>query len=112
MRRYCSALFLLLILCGCSRLHSRGVTLQLINHENSAVSNLAVTFPGGSFGMEAIAPGASRSRWIKPLSTGALAIEFDDNSGHHSANLATLHAGEQTILTVIFSTGGKVAISG
>ena len=98
-------------LVSCSRLHSRAITLQLVNRSNTPVSNLAFEFPGGSFGVDTIAPGATRSKWFKPLSTGPLKIDFDDQSGHHSAQLLTLGAGDSGTVMATFFGNGRVEAS-
>ena len=104
-------LSLALLLCGCSRLHSRAITLHLVNASPAPVSNLAFEFPGGSFGVDAIAPGAMRQKWFKPLSSGTLKVDFDDASGRHSAQLISLHAGDSGIVKATFSGNGHVAVT-
>lgn len=106
-----AAAILTIFFCGCSRLHSRAITLQLVNRSNAPVSNLAFEFPGGSFGVDTVAPGATRQKWFKPLSTGPLKVEFDDSAGHHSAQLLTLHAGDSGTATATFTGGGEVHVS-
>jgi hypothetical protein len=99
------------VLISCSRLHSRAITLQLVNASPAPVANLAFDFPGGSFGVDTIAPGATRSKWFKPTSTGPLKVEFDDQSGHHSEQLITLQVSESGTVTATFFGSGKVQTS-
>ena len=104
-------ILLAVLLSSCSHLHSRAITLQLVNHSNAPVSNLAFEFPGGSFGVDTVAPGATRSKWFKPLSTGPLKVEFDDSAGHHSAQPLTLHDGDSGTVVLTFSGKGIVLVS-
>lgn len=107
-----SGVVLFLLLCNaCSHLHSRALTLQLVNKSNAPVTNLAFEFPGGSFGVDTVLPGATRSKWFKPLSTGPLKIDFDDQSGHHSAQLLTLSAGDSGTVVTTFLGNGRIETS-
>ena len=99
------------LLLSCSRLHSRAITLHLVNASPAPVSNLAFEFPGGSFGVDTIAPGAMRQKWFKPTSNGTLNVDFDDASGRHSVKLISLHGGDSGIVRATFSGNGHVAVT-
>lgn len=100
-----------LSLVSCSHLHSKAITLQLVNRSGVPINNLAFEFPGGSFGVDTIAPGAMRQKWFKPLSTGPLKVEFDDSAGHHSAQPLTLHDGDSGTVVLAFLGNGQVGIA-
>src|SRR5690349_33443 len=99
------------LLAGCSFVHKNGMTLELVNHSGGAVTNLAFTFGGGSFGVDSIAPGATRTRWLKPLSNGQLKVEFDDASGHHSIAPLTLEASDSGKVNLTFGGNGQVSVT-
>lgn len=110
MRRSIRFIFIFL-LTGCSFVHKNGMTLELVNRSSGPVTNLAFSFGGGSFGVDSIATGATRMRWLKPLSPGQLNIEFDDSSGHHSAAPLTLKPTDSGKVVLTFTGAGQVSVS-
>ena len=73
-------LFLCLALSGCT---AHVVEVDIVNHRDSAIRNLEVTFGGGSYGRSSIAAGATNHNRIKIFSTAPLQVQFDDVSGKH-----------------------------
>jgi len=60
---------------------SRGVDVTIRNEGQTAIHNLEFDYPGAAFGAGAIAPGASFSYRIKPLSRGDIALSFEQTDG-------------------------------
>lgn len=65
----------LLLLGGC---RSPWIQCTIVNHERGPVSLVEVNYPGGSFGVQTIAAGASYHYRFHALGTDALSIDFTD----------------------------------
>jgi len=61
--------------------HSRGIDVTIRNSGQSAIHNLEFDYPGAAFGTGNIAPGASFSYRIKPLSRGEVTVSFEQTDG-------------------------------
>src|SRR5579859_4368261 len=81
-QRLAFATVLAIVLClgGCRLLHSNGVTIQAVNSSTQFIRAIEVDFPGGSFGIAALRPGGTRSRWARMTASGSLKIIFVDDS--------------------------------
>ena len=66
-------------LSGC--ITSPVVAVNITNQCHSPVRNVEVVFPGGSYGVAAIAPGKTFRNRIKIFYRGALQVHYDDVSG-------------------------------
>jgi len=60
---------------------SRGVDVTIRNNGQNAIRNVEVDYPGAAFGIGTIAPGASFSYRIKPLSRGEITLSFEPENG-------------------------------
>jgi len=60
---------------------SRGVDVTIRNDGKSAIHNLEFDYPGAAFGTGSIAPGASFSYRVKPLSRGEVTLSFEQQDG-------------------------------
>ena len=61
--------------------HSRGIDVTIRNSGQSAIHNLEFDYPGAAFGTGNIAPGASFSYRVKPLSRGEVTVSFEHTDG-------------------------------
>jgi hypothetical protein len=78
-------LFLLAIfIAGC---RARVITVHLTNTSAQPLSIIEVSYPGGTFGRNALAAGESYRYNIKTLDDGTVKIQFTDAEGHtHKAD--------------------------
>ena len=63
---------------GC---RSRGVDVTIRNNGQNTIHNVELDYPGAAFGTGTIAPGASFSYRIKPLSRGEVTLSFEQEDG-------------------------------
>ena len=107
--------FMLLVLAfgvsGCRRfLHSNGVTIQTLNSSSQFIRTIEVDYPGGSFGIAALRPGGTRSRWVRITASGPLKLDFVDNSGEHrTAAAIKLNPNDAGSIAIEFAGDGKVS---
>jgi len=97
---------LLVRLAGC---RSPWVQCTIVNHEETPVSLVAVNYPGGSFGVQTIAAGASYHYRFHALSTDTLSIDFTDATRH--SNTVTgpeLQQNQEGSLLIEIQPGNKV----
>jgi hypothetical protein len=89
----CAALSYCLLLVGC---HSPWIQCTITNHESTPVSLVEVDYPGGTFGVQTIAAGASFRYRFRNLSTDRVSIDFTDSARHdHNAKGPTLSQGQE-----------------
>jgi hypothetical protein len=90
--------FIFVTLVGC---RSRVVEVKLINTSPKPLSIIVVDYPGATFGVDKLDPGATYRYAIKPLSTGAVNIQFTDADGlNHTYAGPTLHKDDEGSITV------------
>ncbi len=70
-----TALIIAALVTGCQ---SPWIQCTIVNHEPAPVSLVEVNYPGGSFGVQTIAPGASFHYRFHSLSTDKLSLDFID----------------------------------
>ena len=100
------ALGLLPLVCGC---RSPWVQCTIVNHENAPVSLVEVNYPGGSFGVQTIAAGASYRYRFHALSTDTLSIDFTDAARHsHTASGPELKQNQEGSLLIDIRPGNQV----
>jgi hypothetical protein len=96
-------------LVGC---RSRVVEVKLVNTSQKPLSIIVVDYPGATFGVNKLDPGATYQYAIKPLSTGTVNIQFTDADGHnHSYTGPTLYRNDEGLLTVQLTQGSASAQS-
>jgi hypothetical protein len=102
----------LALLPGCNifPLHAPGLTIIASNHGQEPVRNIEVDFPGGSYGIGTILPGASATRWIKPTSSAPLRILYSDASGDHQLNAMLLKPGDSGSIRINFQPHGDASV--
>lgn len=71
--------------------------------------NIEVDYPGGSFGIAALRPGGTRSRWVRITASGPLKLDFIDNSGEHRTSLMTLDRDDAGSVKLAFGGDGKLS---
>ena len=97
---------LLLLLSGC---HSPWIQCTIVNHEDAPVSLVEVNYPGGSFGVQTIAAGASYRYRFHSLSTEAMSLEFPDAARQsHTATGPDLGQGQEGTLLIEIEPGNQV----
>lgn len=83
---------------GC---RSRVVNVKLINTSQKPLSIIVVDYPGATFGVNTLAPGATYQYAVKPLSSGPVNIQFTDADGHnHTYTGPALRKNDEGSLTV------------
>lgn len=104
-------LALALATCGCRRLlHSNGVTIHALNRSSQFIRTIEVDYPGGSFGIAALRPGGTRSRWVRITASGQLKLDFVDETGdHRTAAALTLNPNDAGAITIEFGGNGKIS---
>lgn len=93
-----AALLLGALVTGCQ---SPWVQCTIVNHEPTPVSLVEVNYPGGSFGVQTIAPGASFHYRFHSLSTDKLSLDFTDAARHtHTATGPELQQRQEGTLQI------------
>jgi len=110
--RFIPVLLFCACLAGCHtyKLHSNGVTITTVNDSQQRVDTIEIDYPGGSYGIGSLAPGASRVRWIKPNGSALLRIDFNDGNGEHQAKPLTLQSEDSGAVVLHILDGGKVSV--
>jgi hypothetical protein len=103
---WCTLLALLAPAVGC---HSPWVQATVVNQQDAPAKLVEVTYPGGTFGVQAIAPHASYHYRFRILGAGAASIDFTDAAGRdHTATGPELRPGQEGILRIEIKPGGSV----
>ena len=93
-----------------SRLRSPGVTITTVNNSGNPVNAIEVDYPGGSYGIGSLRPGASHVRWIKVTGNAPLRIVFVDNHGEHQARPISLRVGDSGAIVVHIRAASQVSV--
>lgn len=103
-----AALSLCLGLAAC---HSPYVETSIINHTGGTARLVEVDYPGGSFGTQQIADGATYRYHFKILdSAGPVNITYTGKDGKtHTVTGPVLDEGQQGDLTITIDADGQVA---
>jgi hypothetical protein len=97
---------LLSLLAGC---RSPWIQCTIMNHENAPVSLVEVNYPGGSFGVQTIAAGASYHYRFHSLSTDTVSLEFTDAARQsHTATGPELKQKQEGSLGIDIQPGNQV----
>ena len=96
---FCLALLLALAsLMGCK---SRVIKVSVVNTSAQRIANIAIDYPGGTFGISSLEPGKTFPYTIKPLDNGPLKVEFTDAAGkRHVASPNALHKNDEGSLII------------
>ncbi len=96
---FCLTLLLsLAALTGCK---SRVIKVSVVNTSAQRVANVAIDYPGGTFGVSSLEPGKTFPYTIKPLDNGPLKVEFTDAAGkRHLASPNTLRRNDEGSLVI------------
>ncbi|HEX4004611.1 MAG TPA: hypothetical protein VHX60_00400 [Acidobacteriaceae bacterium] len=97
---------------GLSGCKSPWVQATVINDEDSPVKLVEVNYPGGSFGVQSIAPHSSFHYRFHILSDSPVEVDFSDAAGHNEVIKGPeLEQGEEGTLTIDIRAGDKVVWS-
>jgi hypothetical protein len=79
----CASLAAFLLLAGC---RSPWIQCTIVNRQATPVSLVMVNYPGGTFGVQSIAPGASYHYRFHSLASDQITLDFTDAAHHdHTA---------------------------
>ncbi len=93
-----AALALLALLAGCQ---SPWIACTIVNQQTTPVSLVQVSYPGGSFGVQTIAPGASFRYRFHALGTDTTSIDFTDAAHKsHTVKGPELQLGQEGTLSI------------
>lgn len=97
---------LLAVIAGC---RSPWVQATIDNEQDTPVSVVEVTYPGGTFGVQSIAAHASFHYRFHILSNDAISIDFSDSAGRKRTDKGpALHQGESGTLRILIARDGQV----
>jgi hypothetical protein len=95
-------------LAGC---RSRVVEVKLINTSQKPLSIIVVDYPGATFGVDKLDPGATYHYAIKPQSSGPLKIQFTDADGNNRTyEYPGLHKDDEGAITVSLDQKAATAV--
>lgn len=101
-----AALVVLALLAGCQ---SPWITCTIVNHQPTPVSLVEVSYPGGSFGIQTIAPGGSFHYRFHALGTDATSIDFTDAAHkNHTIKGPELQLGQEGTLRIEIQPDNQV----
>jgi len=96
----------LFLAAGCQ---SAWVQASITNHTDTPVNLVEVNYPGGSFGIQTIAPGATFRYRFHLLGTDKVDIDFNDAAHHdHKSKGPELALGQEGSLVIGIEPGDKV----
>lgn len=91
---------------GC---HSPWIRCTIVNHESTPVSLVEVDYPGGSFGVQTIAAGASYGYRFHALATDTVSLEFTDAAHRsHTVKGPEIGQGQEGTLGIDITPDGSV----
>ncbi len=95
-----------LLIAGC---HSAWIQCTIVNHESTPVSLVEVDYPGGSFGVQTIAAGASYRYRFHALASDAASLDFTDVARKsHKATGPEIEQGQEGTLGIEIAADGRV----
>ena len=93
------------LMAGC---RSRGINLTIVNTGASALRNIELDYPGGSFGRPLLTPNAPYHYRIKITGNDHLKLLFEESSGKsHRENGPEVHAGDDGDMTITIDDSYK-----
>ncbi|HEY1807904.1 MAG TPA: hypothetical protein VGG42_05035 [Acidobacteriaceae bacterium] len=106
LRALCAAGALLALPAGC---HSPWIQCTIVNEQATPVSLVQMSYPGGTFGVQAIAPGASFHYRFRDLGDDQASLDFTDATHHdHKVEGPQLKYGQQGTLRIAIESNNKV----
>lgn len=100
----------LLLLVGAGGCHSPWVQTTVVNHQDAPVKLVQVSYPGGTFGVQAIAARGNYHYRFRILGTGQTSIDFTDAAGHdHTIKGPELQPGQEGQLEIDIEPGQTVS---
>lgn len=102
-------LLAILLLVGISGCRSRVITITITNQSAAVVRNVELTFPGGSYGLATLPPGALRENRIKPFFAGRLELAYlDEKNVEHRVAGPQVRRDQEGMIAITFTlTGAK-----
>jgi hypothetical protein len=102
----CVAGLALALPAGC---RSPWIRCTIVNEQSTPVTLVQVSYPGGTFGVQSIAAGASFHYRFRDLSDGGASIDFTDASHHdHTGKGPELKEGEEGTLQIAIEANNQV----
>lgn len=102
----CAVVLIAAPLTGC---RSPWVEATIVNNEETPVNLVEVNYPGGTFGVQNIAPHSKYTYRFHILRNDRTEIDFTDVAGHsESVKGPELDQGEEGTLTIEIRAGDKV----
>lgn len=95
----------LLLLAGCT-FQSHVINVTLVNKGPVEARNVEFRYPGGSFGVAAIAPGKSYEYRIKPFYNGAVEVEFQYGQAKVRSTISKVEKDQAGNATVVIDERG------
>lgn len=103
---FCAVAVLLALPAGC---HSPWIQCTIVNEQATPVSLVQVSYPGGTFGVQTIAPGGSFHYRFRDLSDDQASIDFTDAAHHdHKAKGPQLRQGQEGTLRIAIQPNNQV----
>jgi hypothetical protein len=103
------ALAALTAVCGCK---SAWVQATVVNDEDTPVNLVEVNYPGGTFGVQNIAPHSTFHYRFHILTDDQVEVDFTDAAGHtQDVKGPELEQGEEGTLRIDIQAGDKVVWS-
>ena len=102
----CAAGALVALPAGC---HSPWIQCTIVNEQAMPVSLVQVSYPGGTFGVQTIAPGASFHYRFRDLLDDQASIDFTDAAHRdHKAKGPQMKVGQEGTLRITIEPDNKV----
>jgi hypothetical protein len=97
---------LLVLPTGC---HSPWIQCTIVNEQSTPVSLVQISYPGGTFGVQTIAPGASFRYRFRDLSDDQASIDFTDAAHRdHKEKGPQLKQGQEGTLRIAIEPNNQV----
>lgn len=97
---------LAVLVAGC---HSPWIQCTIVNRESAPVSLVEVNYPGGSFGVQAIAAGANYHYRFHALATDTVSLDFTDAARKsHTVTGPEIEQGQEGTLGIEIAADGQV----
>lgn len=105
-RILCTVGALLALPAGC---HSPWIRCTIVNDQTSPVTLVQVSYPGGTFGIQTIAPGGSFHYRFRDLGDDQASVDFTDAAHHdHTLKGPQLKDGQEGTLRIEIEPNNRV----